>query len=89
MPPPSSGGIAVAATLGMLEHFPMGEHKPTDVDLNGGKPTVMGVHLISEAERAGLRRPRQVRRRHRFRAAARWIAQHAAEQRLPRRAGAR
>jgi gamma-glutamyltranspeptidase/glutathione hydrolase len=51
MPPPSSGGIAVAATLGMLEHFPMGEHKPTDIDLNGGKPTVMGVHLISEAER--------------------------------------
>ena len=47
----SSGGIAVAATLGMLEHFPMGEHKPTDIDLNGGKPTVMGVHLISEAER--------------------------------------
>jgi gamma-glutamyltranspeptidase/glutathione hydrolase len=51
MPPPSSGGIAVAATLGMLEHFPMADHKPTDVDLNGGKPTVMGVHLISEAER--------------------------------------
>jgi gamma-glutamyltranspeptidase / glutathione hydrolase len=51
MPPPSSGGIAVAATLGMLEHFPMGDHKPTDIDLNGGKPTVMGVHLISEAER--------------------------------------
>ena len=51
MPPPSSGGIAVAATLGMLEHFPMNEHKPTDMDLNGGKPSVMGVHLISEAER--------------------------------------
>jgi gamma-glutamyltranspeptidase/glutathione hydrolase len=51
MPPPSSGGIAVAATLGMLEHFPMGDHKPTDLDLNGGKPSVMGVHLISEAER--------------------------------------
>jgi gamma-glutamyltranspeptidase/glutathione hydrolase len=51
MPPPSSGGIAVAATLGMLEHFPMADHKPTDMDLNGGKPTVMGVHLISEAER--------------------------------------
>ncbi|MDT5209069.1 MAG: gamma-glutamyltranspeptidase / glutathione hydrolase [Mycobacterium sp.] len=51
MPPPSSGGIAVAATLGMLEHFSMADHKPTDVDLNGGKPTVMGVHLISEAER--------------------------------------
>jgi gamma-glutamyltranspeptidase/glutathione hydrolase len=51
MPPPSSGGIAVAATLGMLEHFPMGDHKPTDVDLNGGRPAVMGVHLVSEAER--------------------------------------
>ena len=51
MPPPSSGGIAVAATLGILEHFPMNEHKPTDMDLNGGKPSVMGVHLISEAER--------------------------------------
>jgi gamma-glutamyltranspeptidase/glutathione hydrolase len=51
MPPPSSGGIAVAATLGMLEHFPMADHKPTNVDLNGGKPTVMGVHLICEAER--------------------------------------
>jgi gamma-glutamyltranspeptidase/glutathione hydrolase len=51
MPPPSSGGIAVAATLGMLEHFPMADHKPTAIDLNGGKPTVMGVHLISEAER--------------------------------------
>ena len=51
MPPPSSGGIAVAATLGMLERFPMNEHKPTDMDLNGGRPSVMGVHLISEAER--------------------------------------
>jgi gamma-glutamyltranspeptidase/glutathione hydrolase len=51
MPPPSSGGIAVAATLGMLEHFRMGDHKPSDVDLNGGRPAVMGVHLISEAER--------------------------------------
>ena len=51
MPPPSSGGIAVAATLGILEHFGMNEHKPTEMDRNGGKPTVMGVHLISEAER--------------------------------------
>jgi gamma-glutamyltranspeptidase/glutathione hydrolase len=51
MPPPSSGGIAVAATLGMLDHFTMGDHKPSDVDLNGGRPAVMGVHLISEAER--------------------------------------
>ena len=51
MPPPSSGGIAVAATLGILEPFAMGDHKPGDVDLNGGRPSVMGVHLISEAER--------------------------------------
>jgi gamma-glutamyltranspeptidase/glutathione hydrolase len=51
MPPPSSGGIAVAAALGILEHFPMNEHAPTDVDLNGGRPTVMGVHLVAEAER--------------------------------------
>lgn len=51
MPPPSSGGIAVASTLGILEHFPMSEHAPTDLDLNGGRPTVMGVHLIAEAER--------------------------------------
>ncbi len=51
MPPPSSGGIAVAATLGILEHFAMSDHKPTDMDRNGGKPSVMGVHLISEAER--------------------------------------
>jgi len=51
MPPPSSGGIAVASTLGILEHFEMAKYRPTDVDRNGGRPTVMGVHLISEAER--------------------------------------
>lgn len=51
MPPPSSGGIAVAATLGILERFPMSQYKPTDINLNGGRPAVMGVHLISEAER--------------------------------------
>ena len=41
----------MAATLGVLERFPMAEHKPTEIDLNGGRPAVMGVHLISEAER--------------------------------------
>ena len=51
MPPPSSGGIAVAAALGILENFDMAKYRPTDIDLNGGRPTVMGVHLISEAER--------------------------------------
>ena len=51
MPPPSSGGTTVAATLGILEHFTMSSHRPTEVDANGGRPSVMGVHLISEAER--------------------------------------
>lgn len=51
MPPPSSGGITVAAALGILEHFPMNNYAPIDLDLNGGRPTVMGVHLIAEAER--------------------------------------
>jgi gamma-glutamyltranspeptidase / glutathione hydrolase len=51
MPTPSSGGIAVEATLGILEHFPIGDYPPTNVDLNGGRPSVMGVHLVSEAER--------------------------------------
>jgi gamma-glutamyltranspeptidase/glutathione hydrolase len=48
---PSSGGIAVAQTLGMLENFYLADHKPTGLDINGGKPSVMGVHLVSEAER--------------------------------------
>ncbi len=51
MPPPSSGGIAVASTLGILDHFAMNDHRPDDVDLNGGRPAVMGVHLVAEAER--------------------------------------
>lgn len=42
MPAPSSGGIAVAATLGILQNFPMASFRPTDIDLDGGKPTVDG-----------------------------------------------
>ena len=48
---PSSGGITVASALGVLENFYLTGYKPTAMDTNGGKPTVMGVHLISEAER--------------------------------------
>lgn len=48
---PSSGGITVAQTLGMLENFYMTGLKPTAIDGNGGKPTVAGVHLMAEAER--------------------------------------
>lgn len=51
MGPPSSGGIAVAQTLGILENFDLAAHGPTQLDANGGKPSVMGVHLVSEAER--------------------------------------
>ncbi|MFD4182906.1 gamma-glutamyltransferase [Rhodococcus sp. NPDC058514] len=51
MPSPSSGGTAVAATLGILSNFDLTAHGPTAVDANGGEPTATGVHLISEAER--------------------------------------
>jgi gamma-glutamyltranspeptidase/glutathione hydrolase len=51
MPPPSSGGITVAQIMGILENFDMAAHKPTDIDIYGGKPTVMGVHLVAEAGR--------------------------------------
>src|SRR5690606_9289164 len=51
MPPPSSGGIAVAQAMGVLENFDLAPHKPTALDVEGGKPTAMGVHLVSEAER--------------------------------------
>ena len=51
MPPPSSGGIAVAQVLGILERFDLAALRPTAVDAWGGRPTVAAVHLISEAQR--------------------------------------
>ena len=51
MGPPSSGGIAVGQTLGILENFSLNNLLPTNLDGEGGKPTVQGVHLVSEAER--------------------------------------
>ena len=51
MPPPSSGGLAVAQILGILASFDLAPHKPTALDDNGGKPTAFGVHLVAEAER--------------------------------------
>ncbi|EHB54929.1 gamma-glutamyltransferase [Mycolicibacterium rhodesiae JS60] len=51
VPPPSAGGIAVAQILGMLEFSDLARHRPTDVDRNGGRPTVAGVHLVAEVER--------------------------------------
>lgn len=51
MPNPSSGGITVAATLGILENFDLAALRPDNIDANGGKPKADAVHLISEAER--------------------------------------
>lgn len=51
MPAPSSGGVAVAATLGILEAFDLGKFKPASVDENGGEPDPLAVHLVTEAER--------------------------------------
>ncbi len=51
MPPPSSGGLAVAQALGILENFDLSLHKPTALDDNGGKPSAFGVHLVAEAQR--------------------------------------
>ena len=73
MPPPSSGGIAVAATLGMLEHFAWRVHahrrrpRRRQADGDGRSPHLRG-------RTARLCRPRQVRRRHRLRPAARRLA---------------
>ena len=51
MSPPSSGGIAIAQALGILENFDLSQYGPTNPADEGGVPSVMGVHLVSEAER--------------------------------------
>ena len=51
MPPPSSGGIAVAQSLGILENFDLSQYPPTNIEYEGGIPHVMAVHLVAEAER--------------------------------------
>jgi gamma-glutamyltranspeptidase / glutathione hydrolase len=51
MGPPSSGGIAVAQTLGILDNFDLAALPPTGVNIEGGKPAVQAVHLVSEAQR--------------------------------------
>ncbi|QET03729.1 gamma-glutamyltransferase family protein [Cupriavidus pauculus] len=50
-PPPTSGGITVLSAMGILENFDMASMKPTAIDGEGGKPAVLGVHYVSEAER--------------------------------------
>ncbi|KQP19760.1 gamma-glutamyltransferase family protein [Pseudorhodoferax sp. Leaf267] len=51
MAPPSSGGIAITQALGILENFPLSFYPPTNPTVEGGVPSVMGVHLVSEASR--------------------------------------
>jgi gamma-glutamyltranspeptidase/glutathione hydrolase len=51
MGPPSSGGIAVAQALGILENFNLGLYPPTSVDNEGGRPQTMAVHLVTESQR--------------------------------------
>lgn len=53
MGPPSSGGIAVQQTLGILNNYELGKspYLPTVINENGGKPYFQAVHLISEAQR--------------------------------------
>ncbi|MCB0988567.1 MAG: gamma-glutamyltransferase family protein [Acidimicrobiales bacterium] len=48
---PSSGGIAVAQTLGIISNFDVAGMEPTRVDVDGGIPDPSAVHLIAEAER--------------------------------------
>ncbi|MBB43873.1 MAG: gamma-glutamyltransferase [Rhodospirillaceae bacterium] len=42
MPPPTSGGVAVIQTLGMLERFNLGRHTPNSAE---------AIHLVTEASR--------------------------------------
>ncbi|AZG45309.1 gamma-glutamyltransferase family protein [Gordonia insulae] len=51
MPGPSSGGITVAATMGILSNFDLPSMGPTALDLDGGRPNPAAVHLVNEAER--------------------------------------
>lgn len=59
MPPPSSGGVAVLQTLGILEAlhqkspaYDLAKMLPIQSTLGSGiEPTVQTVHLVSEAER--------------------------------------
>lgn len=51
MPPSSSGGSTVLGTLGILNHFDLGQYAPTDAGPDGGLPDPEAVHIIAEAQR--------------------------------------
>ncbi len=51
MSPPSSGGVVVLATLGILARVHIDAEKPEPAGPDGAVPTPRAVHLIAEAER--------------------------------------
>ena len=51
MGPPSSGGVAVAQTLGILNNFNLAALPPAAVNSEGGELTVRALRLVSEARR--------------------------------------
>ncbi|MGV9673352.1 gamma-glutamyltransferase family protein [Gordonia sp. NPDC003504] len=51
MPGPSSGGITVASTMGILSNFDLPSMAPDAADRDGGRPNPAAVHLDNEAER--------------------------------------
>jgi gamma-glutamyltranspeptidase/glutathione hydrolase len=51
MGPPSSGGLAVAQALGVLEGFDLAALAPVAPDLEGGVPDARAMHLLAEALR--------------------------------------
>lgn len=51
MPAPSSGGVAVASTLGILQNFDLGQYAPQVLGGDRFQLRPEAVHLIAEAER--------------------------------------
>ena len=51
MPPPSSGALAIAQALGVLETFDLAALPPQGIDADGGRPDALAVHLVTEALR--------------------------------------
>ena len=60
MPTPSSGGVAVQATLGILEHFPMGRLPTHQRRPQRRSPERAGRPPDLRSRAAGLRRSRQI-----------------------------
>ena len=83
MGPPSSGGIAVAQTLGILENFNLGLYRADHARHRGRQALGVRRPPRQRGRAARLRGSRQVRRRHRLRLAAWRHLGHDAQQALP------